>query len=189
MYELRFNERIPDELTLKQIRGHEGVRVREVYAKAAREAGIVWAGRSYNTGSWRSADPVNRALSVANASLYGVCMSAIIAAGYSPAIRFIHTGKSRSFVYDIADLYKTALSIPVAFSEAARGGAELESRVRRACRDAYAKGRLLERVIPDIEFALSGARREAANDEAKLALWDPELGDLPAGSNYAESDA
>ena len=64
---------------------------------------------------WNKADPLNRALSAANACLHGVVQAGIITAGYSPAIGFIHTGKALSFVYDIADLYKVSMIVPMVF--------------------------------------------------------------------------
>ena len=83
--------------------------------------GVPWAGRAYRREQWGSADPINRALSAANSCLYGICHAAIVSAGYSPALGFIHTGKMLSFVYDIADLYKSKLTIPVAFRVVAAG--------------------------------------------------------------------
>ncbi|MBI2323195.1 MAG: type I-E CRISPR-associated endonuclease Cas1, partial [Chloroflexi bacterium] len=102
MYRMRFREALGRNLTLRQIRGKEGIRVREAYAQASRASGIPWRGRVFDRGNWRAADPVNRALSTANSCLYGVCHAAIVSAGYSPALGFIHTGKMLSFVYDIA---------------------------------------------------------------------------------------
>lgn len=194
MYRMRFQEPVNESLTLQQIRGKEGIRVREAYAKASRDTGVEWAGRSYRRDSWRTADPVNRALSSANSCLYGICHAAIVSAGYSPALGFIHTGKMLSFVYDIADLYKVELTIPVAFQIAAAGGGELETRVRRTCRDAFHKGRLLQRIVPDIEYALNAdALREGGEDsdfDADEALpggiWDPAEGEVQGGVNFAD---
>src|SRR5579872_310577 len=121
MYAKRFAEELAPHLTLEQIRGREGVRVREAYARASRESGVEWQGRSYHRNEWKSTDAVNRALSTANSCLYGVCHAAIISAGYSPALGFIHTGKMLSFVYDVADLYKADVTIPLAFCAAVDG--------------------------------------------------------------------
>src|SRR5207249_109763 len=115
LYQMRFPEPWDDALTLQQLRGKEGIRVRDAYQRASRETDVPWTGRSYNRGSWSAADPVNRALSSATSCLYGVCHAAIVSAGYSPAIGFIHTGKMLSFVYDVADLYKPEIAIPIAF--------------------------------------------------------------------------
>jgi len=150
MYCFRFREAIPEEVTLQQIRGMEGIRVRRAYAEAAEKYGVTWKGRSYDQDDWARGDPVNRALSAANACLYGVCHAAIVSAGYSPGLGFIHTGKMLSFVYDIADLYKTELTVPVAFTAAAQQGVDLERAVRLECRKAFHEFRLMERVLPDI---------------------------------------
>src|SRR5204862_2708659 len=127
--------------------------VREAYAQASGETGVEWRGRSYTSSSWTDADPVNRALSCANSCLYGLCHAAIVSAGYSPALGFIHTGKMLSFVYDIADLYKADLAIPAAFRAAAAGTSGLEGRVRRQCRDTFHERRLLARIVEDIDRA------------------------------------
>ncbi|MCW5982843.1 MAG: type I-E CRISPR-associated endonuclease Cas1 [Bryobacteraceae bacterium] len=195
MYRMRFDEPLPDDLTLQQLRGREGIRIRQVYANASRDSGIAWEGRSYRTSNWRSADPVNRALSCANSCLYGLCHAAIVSAGFSPALGFIHTGKMLSFVYDIADLYKTEVSIPVAFAVAKESSTAIEIRARKACRDAFHSTRLLERIVPDIHSALGLDQSVRAADEALYdgdqetpgGLWDPVLGQVAGGVNRADS--
>ena len=193
MYRMRFQEGLDQSLTLQQIRGMEGIRVREAYAKASRDSGVAWAGRSYKRDRWEDADPVNRALSSANSALYGVCQAAIISVGYSPALGFIHTGKMLSFVYDIADLYKAELTIPVAFGVVAEGTADLEGRVRRACRDVFHAKNLLSRIVPDLERALTldgeGSGPDADYDaDAAMpgGLWDPVVGVVTGGVNQAD---
>lgn len=131
MYRMRFAEEPDPAMPLEELRGREGIRVREAYARLSRETGVAWEGRSYRSSNWRAADPVNRALSCANSCLYGVCHAAIVSAGFSPALGFIHTGKALSFVYDVADLYKVDLTIPLAFRSASEGPAQLETRPPR----------------------------------------------------------
>lgn len=181
MYRFRFGEELDDNLTLEQIRGYEGVRVRKAYAEAARTYGVKWEGRNYDRMNWSASDPVNRALSAANACLNSICHAAIVSGGYSPGLGFIHTGKQLSFVYDIADLYKVDVTIPLAFREAAAGTSNLESRIRRACRDAFYEFKLLERILPDIDYLLGISSAEAmagAESDADPArpepLWSPE---------------
>ena len=63
--------------------------------------------------------PINQALSAANTSLYGVVHAVIVALGCAPGLGFVHTGHVLSFVFDIADLYKADIAIPIAFDIAA----------------------------------------------------------------------
>jgi CRISPR-associated protein Cas1 len=195
MYEMRFPDPLESNLTLQQIRGKEGIRVREAYAKASRETGVEWSGRSYRRNNWKDADPINRALSAANSCLYGVCHAAIVSAGYSPALGFIHTGKMLSFVYDIADLYKADITVPIAFKATSESADKLESRVRRACRDQFNSSRLLQRVIPDIERVLAVVERGTveerdynASDNPPGMLWDPEEGEARGGVNWSDME-
>jgi CRISPR-associated protein Cas1 len=196
MYRMRFDELIPTDATLQELRGREGIRVRQSYAAASQKAGISWEGRSFRSSNWRSADPVNRALSCANSCLYGLCHAAIISAGFSPSLGFIHTGKMLSFVYDIADLYKTEVTIPMAFAAVKAGDIQLETRVRKACRDAFHATRLLERIVPDINSALDLDQNEQIAAEQTLfdsdqvvpgGLWDPAAGQVAGGVNRGDS--
>ncbi len=191
MYCLRFDEPPDPGLTLQQLRGKEGIRVRQAYTEAAKAHGVDWRGRSYQRQEWDFADPVNRALSAANACLYGLCHAAILSGGYSPALGFIHTGKQLSFVYDIADLYKAAHIIPLAFALAKADPPELEREVQQECRRQFKSARLMERILPDIAHVLDvptapeeALIEEFAGDESRPAQWwtpDTLPVDLPIG--------
>jgi CRISPR-associated protein Cas1 len=128
MYALRFGEEAPAKRSIDQLRGIEGARVRELYKALAARHGVSWDGRAYDPGDWGAANVVNRCLSAATAALYGVTEAAVLAAGYAPAIGFLHTGKPQSFVYDIADLFKFDTVVPEAFyvAAAAQAGRPLE---------------------------------------------------------------
>ena len=188
MYLMRLGEHVDVSVTLQQLRGMEGARVRSAYQQIARETGIVWQGRSYDRQAWRSGDPPNRALSAANSCLYGLCHAAILSAGYSPALGFIHTGKQRSFVYDIADLYKLEITVPLAFRMAAQNPPQLERAVRLACRDAFRDTQLMKRIIPDISVALGVEDEldETFDEDPALPaeLWEPKI--LDAAEEGAE---
>ena len=192
MYQIRFPEPLDPGLTLQQIRGKEGVRMREAYAQASRETGVAWAGRTYQRSDWTFADAINRALSSANSCLYGVSHAAILSAGYSPALGFVHTGKLLSFVYDIADLYKAEVTIPAAFAAAAEDSPGLESRVRHQCRDRFREQRIMQRIVADIERVLAVEDTEEPSSEEDYdsdaalpsGLWDPELGVVAGGMAY-----
>jgi CRISPR-associated protein Cas1 len=164
MYQKRFLEPISEELSLEQIRGMEGARVRSAYYRASKHYGVEWYGRSYDRGNWGNSDPVNRALSAANALLNGLCHTAIVSGGYSPALGFIHTGKQLSFVYDIADLYKAEVTIPLAFQIVTETTERVEARVRAACREKFRTAKLLDRILPDIDSLLDVDQQAAAED-------------------------
>jgi CRISP-associated protein Cas1 len=173
MYEYRFGYSLPVELSLEQIRGMEGARVRDCYAQASRKYGVHWAGRNYDRSNWDFSDPMNRALSAANAVLNGICHAAIVSGGYSPGLGFLHTGKQLSFVYDIADLYKSRLTIPIAFETVSNGTENVESRVRQACRESFREDRLLEKILPDIDMLLGIAPEEGFTADEDMALPEP----------------
>lgn len=178
MYELRFERVLPADLSLEQIRGMEGARVRGIYAAASRKYGVEWKGRNYDRGNWDAADPLNRALSAANAVLNGLCHAAIVSGGYSPGLGFLHTGKQLSFVYDIADLYKMDLTVPIAFETVAAGAHEVEKRVRQTCRERFREEKLLERILPDIDALLEVGPDDGWTGDADPAQpepwWDPQ---------------
>ena len=195
MYRCRFGEDLPADLDLLQVRGMEGARVRKAYAAQSKEYDVPWHGRRYDRGDWGSADPVNRALSGANALLNGLCHAAIVSGGYSPGLGFIHTGKQLSFVYDIADLYKVEVTIPLAFRLVAESALNLGKRVRAACREAFREGQLLKRLLPDIEQVLDvpenllTAGQEADSDPARPEpLWSPPLLALGEGEDDGGDD-
>jgi len=155
MFAIRFGEEPPSRRSVDQLRGIEGTRVREMYKLLARQYRVTWSGRKYDPREWGSGDMPNRCLSAATACLHGLCEAAILAAGYAPAIGFLHTGKPRSFVYDIADLYKFDTVVPVAFRIAGQDVCEPERAVRQACRDRFRETKFLKRIIPEIEEVLA----------------------------------
>jgi CRISPR-associated protein Cas1 len=197
MYRFRFGEELDPDLSIEQIRGLEGVRVRSAYAEASRHTGVPWNGRFYVRGHWNASDGVNRALSSANACLNGLCHAAIVSAGYSTGLGFVHTGKLLSFVYDIADLYKVETTIPLAFKLTAESREKLESRARHACRDLFYQQRLMSRILTDMDTVL-GFRQQAEDEEVDNdspdsdpalpgELWSPD-GNDPGGTLYLPDD-
>jgi len=160
MFEVRFGEVAPQRRSIEQLRGIEGARVRKSYELLAQSYGVQWNGRNYDRSDWDANDIPNRCLSAATACLHGLSEVAVLAAGYAPAIGFLHTGKPLSFVYDIADLWKIETVVPEAFriaGQAARGKLEMapDRAVRLACRDAFRRTGLLSKIVPQIEQVLS----------------------------------
>jgi CRISPR-associated protein Cas1 len=160
MYEFRFGEKSPERRSIEQLRGIEGARVRKMYELLAQRYGLKWDKRQYDPNNWDGSDLLNKCVSAANACLYGITEAAVLAAGYAPAIGFIHTGKPLSFVYDIADLFKFNTVVPVAFQIAARKPQEPARAVRLACRDIFRREKTLGRIIPTIEEILAAGEMQ-----------------------------
>lgn len=181
MFELRFGEVAPSRRSVDQLRGIEGSRVRSTYKMLAQEYGIKWHGRRYDPKDWEAGDVVNQCISAATACLYGITEAAILAAGYAPAIGFIHTGKPLSFVYDIADIVKFEAVVPRAFEVAAKNPTYPDRDVRLACRDIFRSSNLLARLIPLIEDVLAAGEIEPPlppKDAQPIAIPEPQpIGD------------
>lgn len=181
MYALRFKEEPPERRSVEQLRGIEGARVRKMYELLAKQYKVVWNNRNYDHTEWGSGDVPNRCLSSATACLYGISEAAILAAGYAPAVGFIHTGKPQSFVYDVADIFKFETVVPVAFRVAAKNPRDPEREVRLACRDVFRQTKLLSRIIPTIEEVLAAggiARPEPPAESIEPAIPNKEgIGD------------
>lgn len=179
MYRRRFAEDAPSRRSIDQLRGIEGARVREIYKLIAKKYGVEWKARNYDRKEWNAADIPNRCLSSATACLYGLSEAAILAAGYAPAIGFLHRGKAQSFVYDIADIYKFDTVVPAAFETAARiskgkgDGSSPERQVRISCRDLFRKTGVLEKIIPDIDEILRAGGLVPPEDAPEAA--DPAI--------------
>lgn len=186
MYSMRFPGEDVSKLTMQQLRGREGSRIRSVYRRLSKETGVEWNGRNYDKDDYSKGDAINQALSSANSCLYGVVHSVIVALGCSPGLGFVHTGHERSFVYDIADLYKTEITIPVAFNVVASNPDNIGSAVRRRIREEIVRNHILERCARDIKYLLIGDDSLSDDDiGGELQLWDgSEL--VPSGMMYGD---
>ena len=189
MYQMRFPGEDVAKLSMDQLRGREGARVRRIYKDNAARVGMPWSGRNYRPGEIDASNPVNQALTAANAALYGIVHSVISALGCSPGLGFVHNGTTRSFVYDMADLYKAETAIPASFDVAAANVESPTTEVRRVLRDRVVSTRLLQRCARDIQDLLSNdldrSGEEWERNADDLNLWD-ENGEVPSGYNHAD---
>jgi CRISPR-associated protein Cas1 len=186
MYARRFPGEDVSNLTMQQLRGREGARIRSLYREHAQRTGVQWDRREYRAGQpFAAGDDVNRLLSVANSCLYGVCHAGIAGIGASPGLGFVHTGGALSFVHDIADLYKAEYTIPLAFELIATGHVE-ERDARLAFRDRLVDGRLLHRIIADVADLLH-VEPDQVSTEDRHHLWDDKQGTVRGGVNWADA--
>ncbi|CAG9000053.1 MAG: CRISPR-associated endonuclease Cas1 [Candidatus Celerinatantimonas neptuna] len=182
MFELRFGEPAPSRRSVEQLRGIEGGRVKAIYKMLAKQYDVKWHGRRYDPKDWSRGDKVNQCISAATSCLYGITEAAILAAGYAPAIGFVHSGKPLSFVYDIADIIKFETVVPKAFAIAKQNPVEPDREVRIACRDIFRSERILGKLIPMIEEVLAAGEIEPPplpKDAQPIAIPEPKsLGDV-----------
>ena len=96
MYEMRFPDDVATGLTLQQLRGHEGARVRQAYRDTAVRFGVAWDKRSYKVEDFESSDPTSRALRHRGTRTVG--RIGIRAHGQGPILRL----RRRRSVQDVA---------------------------------------------------------------------------------------
>ncbi|MGB4614017.1 MAG: type I-E CRISPR-associated endonuclease Cas1e [Erysipelotrichaceae bacterium] len=186
MYQMRFPDEDVSQLTMQQLRGREGARVRSAYRKYSKKYGVKWTKREYNVDNYHSGSIINQALSSANVALYGLVYSVVVALGISPGLGFIHTGHDLSFVYDIADLYKAEVTIPIAF-EIASTSTEKEDigrKTRLKVRDYFVDGKLMARIVKDLQYLLGDEGDEIMVEN--ISLWDDKEKLVKYGVSYKE---
>ena len=186
MYQMRFPDEDVSGLTMQQLRGREGARVRGIYRQESQKWNVPWNGRQYDPDDFSSGDAVNQALSAGHACLYGLAHAVIAALGCSPGLGFVHVGHDCSFVYDIADLYKAETTIPVAFEIAAEQPEDIGAAVRRRMRDEMMKAHILERMTNDIQILLSGNDDVAPIEANVVRLWDDDGGTVRNATSYGK---
>ena len=189
MYGMRFPGEDVSNYTMQQLRGREGARIRTLYRRLSKQYDVPWEGREYNPDDFLDASPINQALSAAHACLYGVVHSVIVALGCSPALGFVHVGHERSFVYDIADLYKAEVTIPIAFEVASDPPEDIGAEARRCTRDAFLDGKIMERCARYIRGLLLGDfETEDEPDIDTMFLWDERRPAVAFGVSYGKEN-
>ncbi len=186
MYQMRFGGEDVSSQTMQQLRAKEGARMRKLYRMLSREYGVEWNGRTYDPDNFEGGDPVNQALSASNVALYGLVYSAVAAMGMAAGLGFIHTGHDLSFVYDMADLYKAEITIPIAFQVASeyKPGQKVGRISRQRVRDAFVDGKVFGRIVKDIQ-TLMGIKEDDQLITEPLSLWDNKEGNMKYGINYS----
>ena len=187
MYAMRFKDEDVSNLTMQQLRGREGSRIRKVYRDCSKKFNVKWEKRDYKVDDFEDGDPVNQALSALNVSLYGVCHSVIVALGMSPGLGFVHTGHDKSFVYDIADLYKAEITIPLAFELASKykEGDDIGKLARLSLRDRMVDGKLMRKIVEDLQFLMDISEEDKISTEI-IELWDDKEENAKHGISYKE---
>lgn len=189
MYQMRFEDEDVENLTMQQLRGREGSRVRGVYRKYSKSYDIKWEGRNYKVEDFKDSDLINQALSACNVCLYGICQSVIQALGMSSGLGFVHTGHDKSFVYDIADLYKADITIPLSFKITSEyeSSEDISRECRLAMRDIIRETKLVSKINKDLQYLME-IDNEDAFEFDNIYLWDEKEGHVAYGISYEERE-
>lgn len=191
MYEMRFPNEDFSNLTMEELRGKEGSRVRRIYREQSKLTGVSWNKREYKVDNFEDGTPINKALTAAHQALYGLSYSVIVALGASPGLGFIHTGHDLAFVYDFADLYKAKYSIPIAFKMTAKyGNQDIATHTRIAMRDEFKKGKPLAKMVKDLKsLLLKDSTADIESPQVIMSLWDDREGLQKFGVQYHEAQS
>jgi len=158
LYALRLGEMLPHD-DIATLRGIEGARMKESYTQIARQFGITWEGRRYDRQNPEMADAPNQAINHAVTAVEGAASIAVAATGTIPALGFIHEDSGMAWILDIADLYRTEVTLPVAFgaikAHSREPGISLERHVRRLAGKIFRERDLIATMIDRIKEVLS----------------------------------
>ncbi len=150
MFALRFTDVDVQKYSVKELRGFEGRRVRQLYQAMGMRFGVSWKGRNYNPQNWNVSDTINRAISAANAALYALTAAVVTSMGYLPQLGFIHTAGTLPFVFDVADIYKPETTLPAAFETVSLNNNATEEEVITRLKLYIEQTKLLSRMPVDI---------------------------------------
>ncbi|GCD37828.1 CRISPR-associated endonuclease Cas1 [Streptomyces chrestomyceticus JCM 4735] len=187
MYRLRFPDEDPAGRTRQDLLSMEGRRLKDCYRHGSARTGVPWTRRDYHRDNFAAGDAPNQAVTAAAQCMYGIAHAVVTALGCSPALGFVHSGHERSFVLDIADLYKTDIAIPAAFDAAADGPDDVASGTRRALRTRINEASLLDRCVNDIKTLLHyDDTRDTPADDDRMTLQSDGGTHLESGRNYSD---
>ncbi|NKI40893.1 type I-E CRISPR-associated endonuclease Cas1e [Streptomyces physcomitrii] len=193
MYRMRFPGEDTAGCSRDDLLRMEGRRVKQCYRQESERTGVRWVRRDYHHGDFAAGDAPNQGVTAAAQCMYGVAHAVVAALGCSPGLGFVHSGHERSFVLDIADLYKTEIAIPAAFDAAAAGDEDVPTRTRRALRDRINKTGLLERCVDDIKKLLrydnsgtDGTASDGGPDRDRVGIQTDSSQLLASGRNYGD---
>lgn len=162
--------------TVNSMRGVEGRTIRDLYKTLARRHKIKAFTRDTNAD-----DTVNAGLNMGNSIMYGCAAAACTAIGVNPALGIIHRGNSRSLIFDLADLYKPTVTIPIAFQSASNENPMVA--VRTAVRAEINRRNILPGMLDSLMEVLT-PHLPARDDDRVVA----DEGEVAGHTNYGSPD-
>ncbi len=186
MYAWRLGEVLPAR-DIAALRGIEGARMKESYKVIAQQIGVKWRGRHYDRGNPNATDAPNQALNHAASAIEGAAAIAVACTATIPQLGFIHEDSGQALVLDIADLYRSELTIPVAFAAARdfekQHKRTLESMTRRACADAMRRKKTISSMIDRIKAMFDTPKSDGQANDVIVDQTLPSSGDPTTGGS------
>jgi CRISPR-associated protein Cas1 len=140
---------------LDVLRGIEGARMKQTYARLAQEFEVPWHGRRYDRMNPNAADVPNQAINHASSAVEAQALVAVAVTGTIPQLGFIHEDSGNAFPLDIADLFRDSVLLPIAFGAAREHLKQprdsLERAVRRLAAQVFTRDKLVARMIDRIK--------------------------------------
>jgi CRISPR-associated protein Cas1 len=169
MYALRLGEILPHR-DLDTLRGIEGSRVKAMYRLMADKHEVEWNGRHYDRANPMAADIPNQALNHAATAVQAAAAIAVQSLAALPPLGFIHEDSGQSFVLDIADLFREAVTLQIAFTASKqidKGAQEPVDRlVRREAAQVFRKQQVIPSMIDKIKQVLRMEEINGASDDS-----------------------
>lgn len=151
MYRRRLGGELPaHQRDLNSLRGIEGQRMKKVYRNLANQHGIDWDGRRYDRNDPDANDVPNKALNHAVTAVYASARIAVAVTGTVPELGFIHESSGHAFALDIADLFRSSTTIPIAFRAAKKVQQQPHRDIEPTTRKMAGATLRDEDVIPDM---------------------------------------
>jgi CRISPR-associated protein Cas1 len=157
---------------LATLRGLEGQMMKAEYKQLAIKHKV-----SFRRDS-QAGDPVNIGLNVGNSILYGVAASVCSALSLNPALGVIHQGNARALLYDLADVYKQGVTLPIAFASAKEKDPAMF--VRRSVRKVINQRQILHHMLA---LTMRVLTPNLGEDNGDVLLND--TGSVAGHTNYA----
>lgn len=154
MYAWRFGEVLPHR-ELDVLRGMEGARIKRAYETLALQHGVEWRRRDYDRSRPEASDDLNEALNHVATAMYAAAAVAVYSVGAIPQLGFIHEDSGDAFCLDVADLFRTSDTIPLAFQAVKLAKKEtytpLERHARRLAGQRLKRDGLIGKMIDRIK--------------------------------------
>jgi CRISPR-associated protein Cas1 len=158
MYQKRFGE-TPRTNDPDSLRGMEAARIKRAYEVIAQQIGIVWKGRRFDRQDHDATDIPNQAINHTVTALEATVTIAVHATATLPPLGFLHEDSGKSWILDLCDLYRTTVTVPLAFRSAKEYQKQAEHTLDRLCRRAVSRHvretGFVDTVIDDIKETLA----------------------------------